>query len=95
MYSQRPSNNYRGNSERPWRGSSRGEYRGGRGPPVVKKTGGLHLFFAVAKGRELHSKIVKSEKNVKIATPLACVKLPDSRFTVIAREKVHKSLRFT
>ena len=27
MYTQRP-NNYRGNSERPWRGSTRGEYRG-------------------------------------------------------------------
>ena len=38
--------------------------------PGFQKASVLLLFFAVSKRRELRSKIVKSEKNVKIATPL-------------------------
>ena len=61
----------------------------------VKKTGVLPFIFAVAERRELRPKIVKSEKNVKIATPFTCLKGPDSRFTVFVREKVIKRVRFT
>jgi len=47
------------------------------------------------KRSELNGKIARSEKNVKIATPCACLKVVDSCFTVFVREQVLKRQRFT
>ena len=58
-----------------------------RHPPGVQNASVLLLFFAVSKRSELHREIVKSAKNVKIATPFTWVTVPDSCFTVFAGGK--------
>ena len=61
----------------------------------VQKASVLLPLSAISKRRELHAKIVKSDKKGKFATPFTCLKSPDSCFTVFVREKVFKRLRFT